>query len=188
MKNWKLYLLNAFLLVLVGYSILPDFSLNKNSFNKVSGILSYSRMEVGEEYRPKRRLFNNISSERIIIRIADSQFHEYYITDIYKDHWETLLSPNAIGKGIVLYLGKENKNEDPFRIELNGELVYDTDVRYFRNILIILFTLALTLRNLFYFFKSDEKIDKTTSLLKTEASFIQIVKKKFINIRDYFLE
>ena len=86
MKNLKLYLLNAFLLVLVGYSILPDFSLDKNNFNKVSGILSYSRMEVGEEYRNKKRTFNNISSERIIINIADSQFHEYYITDIYKDY------------------------------------------------------------------------------------------------------
>ena len=185
MKNWKLYVLNIFLLILVGYSILPDFSLNKNNFEKVSGILSYVRLENVKESRPKRKLFNNLASQRIIITIADSHYHEYYISDIYKEHWDVLLNRNAIGKEVVLYLGKENKNEDPFRVELDHNVVYDTDVRYYRNILIILFTLALSIRNLYFYFKEETKTPFETSIKKADSSALQSVRNK---IKHYFLE
>ena len=184
MKNWKLYVLNIFLLILVGYSILPDFSLNKNDFEKVSGTLSYVRLETVKENRPKQLLFNNIASQRIIINIADRQFHEYYISDIYKEHWDVLLNSNAIGKEIVLYLGKENKKEDPFRVELDHNVVYDTNVRYYRNILIILFTLALSIRNLYFYFKDDSETAFDTSIKKADSSVLQKVSKK---IKHYFL-
>ncbi len=85
---------------------------------------------------------------------------------------------------IYLYIGKGKQQEDSFRIELNNTTVYDTDIRYYRNILIMLFTLALTLRNLFFYFKTDTKVDFTKNLQAADHSFVGFIK---LGLRDYFL-
>lgn len=188
MKNWKLYILNAFLLFIVGYHILPDFSLKKSDFEKVSGILSSAKIETKEDGRSKDYGFKNLNRKRLILNLSDRQLHEYYISDIYKKYWNTLLEPDAIGQEIVLYLGAGKQQEDPFRIELNNTTVYDTDIRYYRNILIMLFTLALTLRNLFLYFKTEKVVDSTTDLKGVDHTFIGFIKRKAIGFRDYFLD
>ncbi|WP_452225307.1 hypothetical protein [Lacinutrix chionoecetis] len=188
LKPWQLYILNIILLIIVGYNILPDFSLNKNDFVKVSGILSNAQIETVNDGRDREMLFNNLVRERLIINLSDRQLHEYYVTDINKEHWETLLSPDAIGQDIVLYLGKGKQQEDPFRIELNNKTVYDTDVRYYRNLIIILFTFALTLRNLFFYFKTEKEVVFDTQLKTVNQSFIGFLKRKAIGLRDYFLQ
>ena len=166
-------MLNVVLLVIVGYSTLPDFSLNKGNFERVSGLISEVRMETYEERRPKEYLFNNIVRERLIMTIADQNYHEYYISDIYEKHWNELLSTRNNGKKAVLYLGVGKQREDPFRIEIDDKVVYDTDIRYKRNILIIGFTLALTCYNFFGYFKSN-------------TNAIQIINKKVESIKHYF--
>lgn len=187
MKDWKLYLLNFFLLFIAGYHILPDFSLQKQDFEKVSGILSLAKRETLEDGRSKDNGFKNFARKRLIINISDRQLHEYYITDIYEDYWDVLLNPNAIGQDIVLYIGTGKQQDDPFRIELDNAVVYDTDVRYYRNLLILLFTFALSFRNLFYYFKSDKPVDFTEKLQPLDHSFVGFVKRKVIGFRDYFL-
>ncbi|WP_347924398.1 hypothetical protein [Pontimicrobium sp. SW4] len=164
-----------FLLFIVGYNILPDFSLNKNDFEVVTGLVSSVKKETYEERRPKDYLFKNIIRERLIITIADRKYHEYYISDIYKDYWNELLKSNLYGKEIVLYLGEDKQEEDPFRIEVDGKVIFDIDVRFKRNLMIIGFTLLLSIYNLSRYFKVG-----TNSL--------QIIKKRFVGIRHYFLE
>jgi len=187
LKDWKLYILNAVLLFIVGYHILPDFSLQKSHFEKISGILSNVKIETVENARTKDFAFKNLIRERLIINLSDRLLHEYYISDIYKDHWKTLLNPNAIGQEIVLYIGIGQQKEDPFRIELNNKVVYDTDVRYYRNVLIIFFTLALTIRNLWFYFKTEKKVVFDTQLKTVDNSFVGFIKRKAIGLRDYFL-
>lgn len=172
----SLYILNAFLIILVGYHILPDLSLNENEFYKVTGLVSSVRHENYDSARKKELLFNNLSSERIIITISDRLYHEYYVSDIYKKYWDHLLKPSIKGKEIVLYLGKGKQQEDPFRIELDGKLIYGTDIRFKRNVLIVLFTCILSCYNLFYFFKSKPKADD-----------MSIVPSKKSRIRNFFL-
>lgn len=189
MKHWKLYILNVFLLVVVGYSILPDFSLDKNNFETVSGLISSVRLEEYENKRSKDYLFKNIARERLILTIADSEYHEYYVSDIYKKYWNELLAYNNSKREITLYLGAGQQTEDPFRIEIDNALVYDTDVQYIRNILIILFVLALTLYNLYHYFEDDIKHTKATVIQTSpENGIMEKVKVTFRNVRDYFLE
>ncbi|AUC83599.1 hypothetical protein [Lacinutrix sp. Bg11-31] len=188
MKDFKLYILNAVLIFIVGYHILPDFSLKKSDFNKVSGILSSAKIENKDDGRSRDYGFKNAARKRLILNLSDRQLHEYYVSDIYKNHWETLLNPNAIGQDLVLYLGVGEQQEDPFRIELNNAVVYDTDVRFYRNLLIMLFTLALTIRNLFFYFKTENDVDFTTDLKAEHHSFATFLKRKAIGLRDYFLK
>ncbi|WP_353780173.1 hypothetical protein [Winogradskyella sp. 3972H.M.0a.05] len=160
MKNTILYILNVILLFIVGYSILPDFYLDKENFREEAGLLSYSCVEEYEFERPKKMIFNNFIRERVVIRISDRKHHEYLISDIYKDYWPELLNSRNYGKEIVLYLGKDNTNEDPFRIELGGEVLYDTNIRFERNALIIFFTFLLSIRNLNQIFTKSNKLIK----------------------------
>ena len=187
MKDLKLYILNCVLIFIVGYHILPDFSLKKSDFNKVSGILSSVKIESNEDGRSKDYGFKNLVRERLILNLSDRQLHEYYVSDIYKEYWETLLDPNVLGQDIVLYLGVGEQQEDPFRIELNNQTVYDTNIRYYRNLLIMLFTLALTIRNLYFYFKTDNNVEFTTDLKTESHSFMAFIKRKATGFRDFFL-
>lgn len=187
MRDFKLYILNAALIFVVGYYILPDFSLKTSSFYKVSGVLSSAKIETKNDGRSREYGLRSVIGKRLILNLSDRELHEYYISDIYKKYWETLLNPNAIGQDLVLYLGVGKEQEDPFRIELNNKIVYDTDVRFYRNLLIMLFTLALTVRNLYFYFKSEEIIDFTTDLKSENYSFSAFIKRKAISLRDFFL-
>lgn len=188
MKHWKRYILNLFLLFVVGYNILPNFSLNKNDFEVVTGLISSVKKESEDFNRPKEMLFNNIVRQRLIITIADSNYHEYYVSDIYKKHWGELLSYHKSEKPITLYLGKGKQEEDPFRIEIDATVIYDTNVRFYRNALILLFTLVFTLYNLFTYFKSQRKVINTMPLNPTKPSFLLRVKDKLDEIKHYFLK
>ncbi len=176
-------------LFVVGYGILPNFSLDKDNFEKVSGIVSSVKQETYEERRPKDYLFQNIIRERIIVTIADRDYKEYYVSDIYEDHWPQLLGYDVVGKEVVLYLGIGKESEDPFRMEIDGEVIYDTDIRYGRNSLIILFTLALSLFNLYNCFQS--KIETSAigvSVRNIKISILVRIKKQFHSIGKIFLE
>ncbi|WP_299253146.1 hypothetical protein [uncultured Lacinutrix sp.] len=187
MKDFKLYILNAVLIFIVGYYILPDFSLKTSGFYKVSGVLSSAKIETKNDGRSREYGLRSVIGKRLILNLSDRELHEYYISDIYKKYWETLLNPNAIGQELVLYLGVGKEQEDPFRIELNNKIVYDTDVSFYRNLLIMLFTLALTIRNLYFYFKSEEIVDFTTDLKTENNSFSVFIKRKVIGLRDFFL-
>lgn len=167
MKNFILYTLNAFLIFLVGYEVVPNFSLNKDNFNKVSGLIHYVEYENRDFKRDKDYFLNNLISERVVLVIADRNYHEYYISDIYKKYWAKLLHEASRGKEVVLYLSVDNQNEDPYRIEIDGEVIYDTNVRYQRNTLILIFTLILTLFNLYHYF--EDEISKSLRILKSET-------------------
>jgi len=187
LKDLKLYILNAVLIFIVGYYILPDFSLKTSDFYKVSGVLSSAKIETKNDGRSREYGLRSVIGRRLILNLSDRELHEYYISDIYKKYWKTLLNPNAIGKELVLYLGVGKEQEDPFRIELNNKIVYDTDVSFYRNLLIMLFTLALTIRNLYFYFKSEEIVDFTTDLKTENHSFSAFIKRKAIGLRDFFL-
>ena len=176
MKKTVLYLLNVFLLVLVGYSILPDLSLNKKEFLKVSGLVSSVKKEAYDFPRDKPLLFNNLSRERLIIILADRKYHEYYVSDIYKEYWPQLLDNGTRGSKMVLYLGNGKQREDPFRIEVNDEVIYDTNIQFYRNLLIIAFTFALSFYNLFHYFKPDQK-----------EFGLKSKRNKWDSIKNYFL-
>lgn len=175
LKNrWVLYALNIFLLVLVGYVILPDYSLNKLNFERTSGMLTSVLVEDDHfmNKRPKRLLFNNVKQKRLVLRLADSDYHEYYISDIYESYWGHIQNPNVLGKEVVMYLASEDKRQDPFRLEIDGTVVFDTHIRFYRNTLIILFTLALTIYNLYHYFESD--IGTAIARLKKNRSHYHI--------------
>ena len=136
--------------------------------------MSEVRIETYEEERPKDYLFNNFIRERLIMTIADQKYHEYYISDIYKKHWDELLSTKNTGKKVTLYLGVGKQREDPFRIEIDDKIVYDTDIRFKRNLLIIGFTLALSLYNVYGYFKSH-------------TNALQTINSGFVSIKTFFL-
>ena len=171
-----LYLINIFLIILTGYHILPNLSLDKDEFHKVSGLISSVRKEGVDSARKKVKLFNNIKRERLIITIADSQYHEYYVSDIYESYWPKLFIKGKRGREIVLYIGKEKEKEDPFRIEIEGEVIYGTDIRFKRNLLILIFTIVLTLYNLYRYFKPDQ----------LKGDLLQLG-DRFSSVKDYFL-
>lgn len=180
MKNWKLYLLNAILLFIVGYHILPDFSLNDKNFKRVSGIVSSVKLETYKNRRSKEILFRNIIRERLIIRIADQNFHEYYLSNTYKRYWPELLKNQTKGKNIVLYLGTGNQIEDPFKIELNGEILYNTNIRFYRSLSFIVFTLVLTIYNILLYL--GPKVETTIQKVKVNRRY------KFVYFKHKFLE
>lgn len=168
---------------------MPNFSLNKDNFEKVSGIVSSVKQETYEERRSKDYLFQNIIRERIIVTMADRDYKEYYVSDIYEDYWPKLLGYDIVGKEIVLYLGVGKENEDPFRMEIDGELIYDTNIRYGRNILIILFTLSLSLFNLYNYFRSEiEELAMGISVRKMKMPMLDRIKKQIHTMKKIFLD
>ncbi len=175
------------MLFIVGYNVLPNFSLNADDFELVSGIVSSIRRETYEEKRPKKILFHNaILRQRLIVTIADRDYHEYYISDMYKKYWPQLLDYNVTGKEIKLYLGTVNQQEDPYRLELDNKMIYGTDIRYNRSLIIIAFTLALTIYNLYHYFEPDKKKHSKAVNLKNnntgiKSTIIERLKHYFLN-------
>lgn len=152
MNKFRLYLLNLVLIISTALFVIPDLSIDEKSFETESGTLHKAYIET-YKYKPSKSL-TKVDRERLILITVDRLEKRYLIGDQYSDHWGKLLDTSSIGKTLRVYCTSINSNK-PIKVELDGEVIYDLDIQFKWEILIIIMTIGITAFNFYKYIKEE---------------------------------
>ncbi len=122
------------------FFVIPNLSSNKENYKSDSKTMQSSRIDE-REYTGK---YGNKKIEHTLVIVMTDQTELKFSASAYSKYFEELQKENNIGKEIKYYQGNNTKkNINPIQVEIDNEIVYNTNENAKSKYLILLLTLGL---------------------------------------------